>query len=267
MGRNDFVLAHDNYHSLDANRAFMSRGQYLDFLKCEAATVASLRGEWVEGASTALLVGSYVHSWNENKRSEFIAEHPEMFKRDLSLKADYALADKMIETLQNDQLAMYTLEGEKEVILVAEMFGCWWKVMLDAYNPERQRIADLKTTRSITEHYWNGEFKTKVSFVEQYNYVTQAAVYCEAERIAHGREPGDWYDFYIVAVSKQDYPDKAVIDMRGPERYVVELAEIETNMPRILAVKNGKAEAKRCENCNYCRATKQLTGTIHYSEL
>lgn len=261
-------LNKSNYHSLDANRQFMSRGQYLDFAKkCEAAAVASLRGEWVEEQSTALLVGSYVHSWSENKQSDFIAEHPEMFKKGGGLKSEYVQADDMIRTLSNDPLAMYTLDGQKEVIFTAEMFGAVWKVMLDAYNPEKKRAADLKTTRSITEHYWNEEFRTKISFVEHYNYITQAAIYMEVERIANGRPPGDWLDFYIVAVSKQDYPDKAVIDMRGSERYLFELAEIEANMPRVLAVKSGKVEPVRCERCSFCRNSKVLTKAIHYSEL
>lgn len=257
-----------NYHSLEANKDYMSRGQYLDFAKkCEAAAVASLHGEWIEEKSDALLVGSYVHTFNDGTRSDFISEHPEMFKKDGALKAQFVVADQMIATLESDPLAMYTLEGQKEVIFTAEMYGAVWKVMLDAYNPEKRRIADLKTTKSITDHYWNEEFRTKVSFVENYNYVTQAAIYSEIERIASGRTPEDWLDFYIVAVSKQDYPDKAVIDMRGPERYLTELAEIEANMPRVLAVKNGEVEPIRCENCSYCRATKKLSGTIHYSLL
>lgn len=269
MPKSDFVLTRENYHSAEANRRYMSRGQYLDFTtKCEAAAVASLRGEWVEEQSTALLVGSYVHSWNENKQSEFISSHPEMFTKSLTLKAEYQLADKMIATLQADPLAMFTLEGSKEVIFTAEMFGTPWKVMLDAYNLEKRRMADLKTTKDITEHYWNEEFKTKVSFVENYNYVTQSALYCEIERLANGRPPEDWLDFYIVAVAKQkDYPDKAVIDMRGPERYQLELVQIEANMPHVLAVKNGEVEPVRCDVCPYCRSTKKLTSTIHYSLL
>ena len=260
-------LNHQNYFSKEAELKFMSRGQYLRFLECEARAVAMLNSEWVEESSTALLVGSYTHAWSQGALREWIVNHPEMFKKDGSLKSQFVVADKMIDTLQNDPLCMYTLEGQKEVIFVAEMFGTPWKVMLDAYNPEKHRAADLKTTRSITEHYWNEEFRTKVSFVEQYNYLTQAAIYTEVERIASGRPPEDWLDFYIVAVSKQDYPDKAVIDMRGPERYIQELAEIEANMPRVLAVKNGLMEPKRCEACSFCRATKRLTGTVHYSLL
>lgn len=260
-------LTRDNYHSNAANRNYMSRGQYKSFLDCEAREVAKLSGAWVDEPSIALEVGQYVHTFNDGTIREFIANHPGMFKKDGSLKADYLVADKMIETLTRDPMAMYCLEGEKEVIVTAEMFGAWWKVMLDVQNNSRRRIVDLKTTRSVTEHVWNEELRKKVSFVEAYQYPLQMAIYTELERIAMGRDEGDWSEFLIVAVSKEKCPDKAIINMTDPERLVKELAEVEANMPRIIAVKAGLEEPNRCECCDYCRSTKVLSGAIHYSEL
>ena len=261
-------LNKENYHCLQANLDYMSRGQYLDFTTgCEAATVASLKGEWVEEPSTALLVGQYVHAFFEGALPDFMANHPECFTKSGTLKAEFKQAEKMIETLKNDRLAMYTLEGQKEVIFTAEFAGAPWKVMLDVYNPERRRIVDLKTTRSIIDHIWNPEYQTKLNFVEQYNYVTQSALYAEIERRASGRSEEDWFDFYLVAVSKQDYPDKEVIDMRSPERYRDELRQIEANMPRVLAVKNGREKPKHCGLCDYCRSVKKLTRAKHWTEL
>lgn len=260
-------LTKENYHSLDANRQFMSRGQYFDFIDCEARAVAVLNSEWIKEISEALLVGQYVHTFNDGTRSEFISNHPEMFKRDGGLKSQFLIADKMIETLQADPFITYVLEGSKEVILTADMFGTKWKVMLDVYNQERRRIVDIKTTRSIAEHVWNPIYQAKLNFVEQYNYVAQGVIYAEVERLANGRPPEDWFDFYLVAVSKQDYPDKEVIDMRSPERYRDELGQIEENMPRVLAVKNGLEKPKRCGVCSYCRSTKKLTKAKHWTEL
>lgn len=260
-------LTRGNYFSPESEREFMGRSQYLGFLKCEAQAVAKLRGEWVEEPSTAFLVGSFLHSWNEGTLSEWMSDHPECFKKDGNLKADYQAANTMIETLRGDEFAMYTLEGQKEVVFSADFAGAKWKVMIDVYNPERRRIVDLKTTRSITEHVWNDEFKTKLSFVEQYDYMIQSSLYTEIERRANGRSPEDWFDFYLVAVSKQDVPDKEVIDMRSPERYRDELARIEANMPRVLAVKNGKVKPRYCGVCPYCRSVKKLTHAIHWTEL
>ena len=260
-------LNHDNYHSNEADRDYMSRSQYKGFLECEAREIAKLAGVWVEETNIAFEVGSYVHSWCQGTQREFVASHPNMFKRDLSLKADYIGADKMIECLKNDELISYCLEGEKEKIITAFLFGATWKVMLDVQNNERRRIVDLKTTKSITEHVWDEETRKKVSFVEAYQYPLQMAIYAEIERLAMGRDEGDWSKFLIVAVSKEKFPDKAVINMTDPERLVKELAQVEANMPRILAVKAGIEEPVRCEGCDYCKSTKALTGAIHYTEL
>lgn len=263
-----FVLTKANYHSNEANFEYMSRSQYKGFAyECEAKEIAKLSGVWVDEPSIALEVGSYTHSWNDGTRHEYVATHPGMFTKKLTLREDYKVADKMIATLERDELAMYCLEGEKEKIITFEMFGCQWKIMLDVQNNERRRIVDLKTTKSITEKVWDEETRKKVSFVEAYSYPLQMAIYAEGERIAMGRPEGDYSEFLIVAVSKEKQPDKAIINMTDHERLIKELAQVEANMPRILAVKAGEVEPVRCEVCNYCRSTKQLTGAIHYSEL
>jgi len=245
----------------------MSRSQYLGFIKCEAQQMAKLAGEWRQETSDAFLVGSYVHAWNEGSRREFIAEHPEMFTKAGDLKANFKTADLMIATLEADPLAMYMLQGEKERIFTAEFTGVLWKVMTDVHNKERRRMAELKTTKSIIETTWSQEHGGRVSFVEQYNYLLQAALYTEIERRANGRQEGDWLEYYMVAVSKDNVPDKEVIDLRDPDRYLVELAQVEENMPRILQVKSGLVEPVRCGRCDYCRSTKILTGAIHYLAL
>ena len=106
-----------------------------------------------------------------------------------------------------------------------------------------------------------------MSFIEQYNYILQAAIYCEIERLANDRPEGDWLDYYMVAVSKEDVPDKEVIDLRDPGRYLAELEQVKINMPRILQVKARQVEPTRCERCDYCRSIKTLTGAIHYLQI
>jgi len=260
-------LTHENYHSNAANLEYMSRGQYKSFLDCEAKQMATLSGAWVDEPSIALEVGQYVHTFNDGTIREFIANHSNMFTQKLTLKKEYKVADKMIACLGRDPFVKYCLEGEKEKIITFEMFGVWWKVMLDVQNNERRRIVDLKTTRSITERVWDEEARKKVSFVEAYQYPLQSAIYTEGERIAMGREEGDWSEFLIVAVSKEKSPDKAIINMTDPERLVKELAEVEENMPRIIAVKSGVEKPIRCECCDYCRSTKVLTSVIDYTKL
>ncbi len=272
---NAMRLTRDNYFSLEAEQAYMSCSQYLDFVGtgnipgCEARALAKIRGEWAPEQSKALLVGTYVHTWNEGPeaRREFIANNSDMFLKSGGLKAEYKQADLMIETLEKDEYCMYMLQGEKEVIVTADMFGVPWKVRFDNYLPEKMRSSDLKTTKSIHDYEWCDRKRFKVSFVEMYDYLLRAAVYCEVERIAAGREEGSWINFYLVAVSKEDPPDKAVISLKDPQRYYEELAAIQNTMSRIKLLKMGIARPIRCEQCEYCRSTKTIESVIHYSEL
>jgi hypothetical protein len=271
------ILDKYNYFSQQAEQQFMSCSQYLSFIGmggnpgCEAKTMAKIRGEWIEESSTALQVGSYLHSHFEGPQAkkEFIANCPEMFLKGGGLKSEYRQADQMIATLESDEFCMYMLQGESEVIMTAELFGMWWKVRFDKYLPEKRRGADIKTTKSVTEHDWiiRDAKNVKASFVECYEYPLRAAIYSEVERIVTGHEEGDWSDFYIVAVSKEDPPDKAVINMTDPYRYAQELEKVRGSLTRIKLLKQGVLQPIRCERCDYCRSTKKLERVIHYSDL
>jgi len=244
----------------------MSKSQFDSFLQCEAKTMAMLNGEWEEEESTALLVGQYVHAWNDGTLQEFKASNPQMFKRDGSLKAEFLHAEKMIETLQSDPFVMHTLTGEKERIFTAEMFGVPWKMMIDVHVPGKRNI-DLKTTRSIKDYHWVEELGGKVSFIDQYCYLRQAAIYTEGERIFNGRPEGDWLPFYAVVVSKEKVPDKEIIEFTDPDRFRYELDFVKEYMPRIIAVKTRQAEPQRCNKCDYCISTKKLSRALHFTEI
>lgn len=262
-----FVLTNENYYTTEADNAFMSVSQYKGFKKCEAAAMARLRGEYDWPKSDALIEGSYVHSWLDGTKEKFMEENPEIFSsRGASkgqLKAAYKVADDMIAALENDPMCMFALDGEKEVFMTGELFGVPWKIKIDVYNFVNKRFADLKTVKDIHERYWI-EGKGWGCFVEAYGYVTQLAVYSEIERQHRGGE--EWFDSYIVAISKQDPPDKAII-MVDQESMMEELQEIEKNLERIRGVKSGLVEPKPCDKCAYCRSKKKVTAVTHYLDL
>lgn len=259
-------LTHANYHSKEENLEYMSRSQYMGFVyECEAKEIAKLSGEWVDLQTTAQEVGQYVHSWNAGTQDEFRANHPSMFTKANSLRSEYLVAHSMIDCLQKDPFVMSYLDGEKEKIMTAEMFGAPWKIMMNVYSVDSRRIVDLMTTRSIIEKVWDEAARKYVTFVELYKAPLKAAIYAEVERLAMGRAAEDWSKFMLVAVSKEKYPDKAVLNMTNPARIATELAAVETNMPRIISLKAGLAKPARCEMCNYCRSTKVLSKVIQYS--
>ena len=266
-------LNRENYYSPEANQEYMSNSQYGSFMDCEARALAEIKGEWKD-EKPAFEVGDYLHAWNEGKEAmeRFIAEHPQCFSSRGAtkgqLKSEYQFANRMIATLEADSLCMLALQGAKEVIMTAELFGSPWKIRMDVHRElgsGKRRIADLKSTKSINDLVWSDERWGKVSFVEAYHYPRQLAIYCEIERLATGSP--EWAEPLIVAVSKENPPDKAVINMADDKRFTQELAMVEYNMPRILAVKKGLELPKSCGHCEYCRSHKKLNRVIHYSEI
>ena len=95
-----------NYFSENNNRKYCGSSQFKSFLRCPAQALAELNGEWKREDSTALLVGSYVDAWFEGTLDTFKAEHPEVFKRDGSLKAEFSKADDIIARVSRDDLFM-----------------------------------------------------------------------------------------------------------------------------------------------------------------
>lgn len=259
-------LTDETYYSMQANLEYMSVSQYKSFMNCEAATLAELRGDYKRGSGNALVVGNYVHAWNDGT----LEAYKEKFKDDIYQKngkprADFIKADAMIETLTADKYCMKILKGRKEVTITGEIAGAKWKGKIDVLNRRSGYFVDLKTTRSIIELQWSEKLRQKVSFIEMYDYMIQVAVYAELERMAAKR---DYYLIpYIVAVSKEDIPDHAVISLADEYRIGHELEEIKKNMPHILDVKADKAKPVRCEKCEYCRQTKKIENPIFYTDL
>ena len=265
-------LTAENYYSDEANREYMSYSQFKSFIPemggCEAQAMAKLWGGWQGTDSDALLLGNYVHSWSEGTLEQFKAEHPELIsskgETKGQLKSTFKIADTMIETLQNDEWCMKALEGEKEKIITAEFAGCMWKCKIDVLNVEAGRFVDLKTTRSLSERAFNETVRRYEHWIEAYGYIGQMAVYRELERLAAQREKR--LSPLIVAVSKEEVPDKAILFFNDDElNYALEMVEF--HMPHVLEVKNRIIQPARCEKCRYCRETKKVTRILHYSEL
>jgi hypothetical protein len=261
-------LTEENYYSQEANIAYMSVSQFKDFRKCEAAALARLKGEHKEETADCFLIGSYVGAAIEGPEAleRFKDNNPGIFssrgESKGQLKSEYKHADKMIDVLMTDETCREMLSGDKEVIITAELFGTLWKAKLDVYAPDEGRVVDLKTTKGIYEKFWDGS--RYIGFVQHFGYDLQMAVYTELERIQNKRferlEP------LIVAVSKEDVPDKAVIcfDDLAMEQ---QLEYVSLHLPRIIEVKNELSEPERCGRCRYCRTTKKVQGMIHYLNL
>ena len=244
------ILTNDNYFSPEKNLEYMSVSQYKSFCKCEAATMAELKGEWKRPKTTALLVGSYVDAWFEGTLDEFKAENPDIFKRDGTLKADYVQAEEIIKRVQEDEVFMEYMSGEKQTVFTAELFGVKWKIKVDSLLLDK--IVDLKVMRSM-------ERIMGKSFVEHWEYDLQMAVYAAVYKKATGKS----LPTYLAVVTKQSPPDLEVIDIPEWRREEI-LENVKKRLPRIIDVKNGTVKPERCGVCEYCRATKKIEVPIDF---
>ena len=246
----------DNYFSFDNNLKYCGSSQFKQFLKCPAKAMAILNGELQEEDSTALLIGSYVDAWFEGTLDDFKAEHPEIFKKDGTLKADYEKANSIIERVSRDELFMKYMGGKKQFIKTGFIEGVPFKIKIDSYH-KGKAIVDLKVIKDF-KPIWNEERAVREDFIRYWGYDYQAAIYQAVE--------GNNLTFYICAVTKEAEPDLAVIQI--PQAWIDSaMAEIKNNIGIIQAIKQGELEAERCESCDYCRSTKKLTRVISADEL
>ncbi|WP_245902396.1 PD-(D/E)XK nuclease-like domain-containing protein [Gracilibacillus dipsosauri] len=262
---NKLVLTSENYYTKEADMQYMSVSQLKNWLECEARTLAELKGIYERPPNKAMIVGNYVHAAFEDmaKFSQFIDENNHIiFKRDGQKYAEFAQADDMIDTLKNDKFSMFAMEGEKEKIYTANWLGIDWKIKIDSINHDRQYFSDLKTCRDLNSRYYSEKYSEYVSFVEHWGYLMQMAVYRKIIELSTGQ----LYTPYIVAVTKESPPNKAVIHF-DESRYEFEYDFIENELDRIIRVKNGEAEPVKCGKCEYCRQSKKLEGTIEVGEL
>lgn len=265
MVKTTIDLDSSNYHSLEADRQYMSVSLFKLFDECESQAMAYLNGKHEKETTGAMLVGSYTHAAFESEEvfERFIQEHNSViFKKNGAKYADYEKADLMIETIKNDKLAMFALDGEKEIIFTGRLYGMDWKIKVDNVCHDRKLFSDLKTTRSLYTRGWRDKYGGWVSFIEQWDYVLQMAIYKEIISQNTGRD----YEPYIVAVTKESTPDKAVIEF-AKSRFDFEYEYAEMKMQRILEVLNKEVDPAGCDRCDYCKSIKQLTRTIEVGEL
>ncbi|GAK09605.1 PD-(D/E)XK nuclease-like domain-containing protein [Geomicrobium sp. JCM 19038] len=227
--------------------------------------MAEIKGEHVSPISTPLVVGSYTHAAFES--DEAFAEVEEQYSDMIHKKrggkySDFEIADRMIDAVKNDSFCMHAMDGEKEVIYTAELFGAPWKIKVDSINHQRRTFTDLKTTQDLYKRYWSTKYEGWVSFIEAWDYVLQMALY----RRVIAENTGEFYDPYVVAVTKENPVNKAVIHFER-SRFDFEMEYIEHHMDRLISVKQENEEPKQCGKCEYCRQTKMINGTIEVGDL
>lgn len=253
-------LTADNYYSNDANWQYRSKSQYWQFLQCESSALAQLKGEYSPDMNeTPLLFGNYLHSYfeSEDAHRKFINDNADkLYKygnQEKGLKKDFTLADNCIQALATDDGFKALYQGDKEVIVTGVIDGINWMGKIDCLDLEHNRFYDLKTVDDIHKKHWSDDLHQYVDFTQARGYDVQMAIYKELIKQTFGVT----CDPYIVAVSKQKSPDKAVIAFEKDDLQDA-LNDVRMHQDHINAVINGQAEPHACGHCDYCRMHKNL---------
>ena len=240
-----------NYFSHEADEAFFSASQIKSFKKCEAATMAQLRGQYLRPMSQALMVGQYVDAALTGDLDEWCGCHPEIKKRDGTLKAEFLQASEMVGRANRDPLFMEFMEGDHQTILTAKLFGVPFKAKLDVLGPDR--IVDLKTVRDLKSQYLPGQ--GRVDFATAWDWPLQMAIY---QKICEANE-GVKLPCYLAVITKETPADIRIVQIEQ-ERMDAEMAWLEQALPRFEMVKDGAIDPERCETCEWCRQSRVLIG-------
>ena len=270
-------LTAENYFSPEADMEYMSASQFKSFRKCEAAAMAELQGEWGKKDTMALRVGSYVDAYFSGELEQFKADHPEMYKRDGTLKAEFAHAQKVAERIERDELARLLLSGKHQIIKTGKIAGVWFKTKSDSLLTARQveaickkfpqvielvpfgggMIVDLKYMKDFAD-VWDEELRERVNFVEFWGYDIQGAIYQKIDK--------RMLPFVILGATKEAEPDIEAMYIPDDD-LAFSLSEVEALAPRYDAIKRGEIDPVGCGKCAYCRSKKQLSVIKHYRKI
>ena len=270
-------LTRENYFSQEAQMAYMGSSQFKDFLSCEAAALAKIQGRYKPPASRSMLVGSYVDAWYSGELPDFTERHPDMFKKDRTLKADFLAANAIIDRMQADQLYSLLMSGEKQVIRTGKIAGVPFKIKIDS-------LLDAATCRQIAEEFpgaapalgfgdgaivdqkvmrdlgdvWSDEERRMVPFAQAWGYDIQGAIYQAVE--------GHMMPFILAVGTREEPADLAALYIPD-DALRAKLYEVEDLAPRFQAIKEGREEPRRCERCPWCRATRTLRTIVDFREV
>ena len=144
--------------------------------------------------------------------------------------------------------------------MTGEIAGAKWKIKVDSLIRD-VCIVDLKIMQALRKVFRTHD-ANYMGFVEYWGYDLQGAVYQEIVR----QNTGKTLPFFIAAASKEEETDIEIIQI--DDAHLREcLLMVESNVPKIQALKDGTFEPIRCDVCDYCKHTKVLTQPILYTDL
>lgn len=250
-------LTEGNYFSNEMNIKYTGSSQIKSFIDCEARTLAELKGEWEEPKSDSMLVSSYIDEAISGTLDIFKEQNPQIFTRTGDLKAQYKIAEKVLEQIHDDPMFLKYVSGEHQVIMTGKISEVPVKIKIDSYF-KNKAIVDLKAMRDL-ELIWNNQTKQKEPFINAYDYILQAALYQEIVRQNTGKQ----LPFIIAVCTKQEYSERALLSI-PQEELDMKLEFLKQYLPHIQELKENKIEPSLCGKCDYCKSLAKCDKIYEY---
>jgi hypothetical protein len=271
-----------NYHSPEANQAFMSVSQFKDWRPCPArahAWYVRQDPRAAERVGEGMAVSAYGDALLLDPTAvkpvlAKYAEHLVLTSGALSKKAEemgrtVAFVQAQFPELR-DLLARTTLQP----IITFSIAGMPWKARLDILDQANRMIWDVKMVADVDEEEFVPRLRTRGNFIAVYEYALQLAVYQEAVRQA----TGDEYGVGIIGIGKPvpSAPTPALKVFRWDPAYqgqlYEELQQVAAAVPHIAELRvapdlrelEHETEGIRCELCEYCRLTRRWHETLYH---
>lgn len=110
------ILKNSNYYSNEANRDYWSVSQFKLFSECEAAGLASVRGEYEREDTDSLLIGRYVDAYFSGEMEDFIrTDGDKIYQKNGKRYKKFDDADVMIDRVERDPLMMEFSKGKNRL--------------------------------------------------------------------------------------------------------------------------------------------------------
>ena len=180
-------ITESNYFSKEVANKYLDVSTFKDFVGipakqgCEKRAIATLKGEYEEEKSQALIMGSLVDEMllgTNDSLEKFMAENPQLYSSRGAtkglLKSEYQRANQMVDRAKQDEKFMRYLDGEHQKIMTGTIFGVDWRIKIDNYI-ENKAIVDLKTCESIRKSYYSSE-TGRTNLIVYFDYILQAAI-------------------------------------------------------------------------------------------
>ena len=280
-------LNKDNYYDV---KDVLSASTIKSFEQCEAAALASIRGDYARPSTTALLVGGYIDAAldSDEELEKFKAAHPEIINsRTGQLKSDFSRASEIAERCKSDPLfRALTIDvpaaGHQYIVLgsigvtasgepipfkgkldfllmpeylfrLAEQFPAWSGYFRDCAEMGGL-IVDLKSAAN-TDEQWSDDAGCRIPWLQSWHYDRQLAVYRELYRQMHGK----LLPVMVLVCTKEPAPSLLPLTI-DPGTLDEGLAEAQALAPRVWhLMQTDSPDPHRCEKCAYCRATRNLS--------